>query len=77
MTEEIMQQLDEFVVKLELSTKQVNELLNMMNQPLAVPSLKWAEYIKLYQDQAGPQVEQAKNALEAVAKANNESETAS
>jgi hypothetical protein len=77
MTDEIMQQLDEFVVTLELSTRQVNELLNMMNQPLAVPSLKWAEYIRVYQEQAGPQVEKAKSALEAVAKANNESETAS
>lgn len=77
MNEEIMKQLDEFVVKIELPVSQINEQLNMMNQPLAVPSLKWVEYIRIYQDQAGPQVEQAKSALEAVAKANDESKTAS
>lgn len=77
MSEETIPSIDDFIVTIELSVKQVNEQLNMMNQPFAVPSLKWAEYINLYQQQALPQVKQAQESLETIAKAQDESQAAS
>ena len=58
--------LDDFNVTLEFSVKEINALLNVLAQ---APFIKVAGFINAIQDQAGPQVEQAKKNLEAVEKA--------
>ena len=64
---------DDFAVSIELTVKELNALLNMMNTPMQVSTTTWAAFINLIQQQAGPQVKQAQDSLAAVAKANNES----
>ena len=67
MTEdEKMKQLDEFVLNMEVPIKVMNATLNALNMPAQTPSLILAELIVFYQNQAGPQAEKAKAALEAV-----------
>jgi hypothetical protein len=67
MTEEQkMKQLDEFVVQIEAPIRVMNATLNALNMPSQTPSLVLAELIAFYQNQAGPQAEKAKAALEAV-----------
>jgi hypothetical protein len=68
---------DDFVVNIEMSVKEVNALLNVLNQPNQVPTTTYVAFINLLQRQAGPQVQQAKDSLEAVAKAQNEPKTTS
>jgi hypothetical protein len=76
MSEESKNMLDEFVVTLEFAVKEVNALLNILNTPNQVPSTTLVAFINKIQQQAGPQVQKAQEGLEAVVKANNESETA-
>ena len=64
---------DDFVVNIEMSVKEVNGLLNVLNTPNQVPTTTYVAFINLIQQQAGPQVQQAKDSLEAVAKAQDES----
>ena len=68
---------DDFVVTIEMSVKEVNALLNVLNTPNQVPTTTYVAFINMIQMQAGPQVKKAEESLAAVAKANNESETAS
>jgi hypothetical protein len=58
--------LDDFNVTLEFSVKEINALLNVLAQS---PFIQVVGFINAIQNQAGPQVEQAKNSLEAVEKA--------
>ena len=64
---------DDFVVTLEMSVKEVNALLNILNTPNAVPTTTFVAFINLIQQQATPQVQKAQESLAAVAKAQNES----
>lgn len=66
------QLLDDFVVTLELSVRDVNMLLNCLNLPLQMPTTTANYFINIIQNQAGPQVQKAKTSLEAVAKASKE-----
>jgi hypothetical protein len=58
--------LDDFNVTLEFSVKEINALLNVLAQS---PFIQVVGFINMIQDQAGPQVEQARKSLEAVEKA--------
>ena len=58
--------LDDFNVTLEFSVKEINALLNVLAQS---PFIQVVGFINAIQNQAGPQVEQAKTSLEAVEKA--------
>ena len=58
--------LDDFNVTLEFSVKEINALLNVLAQS---PFIQVVGFINAIQNQAGPQVEQAKASLEAVEKA--------
>jgi hypothetical protein len=72
MTEEVKNMLDDFVVTLEFSVKEVNALLNVLNTPNAVPTTTFVAFINKIQQQAGPQVAKAEEGLNAVAKAQDE-----
>jgi hypothetical protein len=72
MSEATTPSVDDFVVTLEFSVKEVNALLNILNTPNAVPTTTFVAFINMIQQQAGPQVQQAQESLEAVAKAQNE-----
>jgi hypothetical protein len=77
MSEKELPSVDDFVVNIEMSVKEVNGLLNVLNTPNQVPTTTYVAFINLIQQQAGPQVQQAKDSLEAVAKAQNESKATS
>lgn len=62
----MMEMLDDFSVTLELTVKEVNILLNVLNLPAQVPVTTLAGFITTIQTQALPQVEKAKAGLEAV-----------
>jgi hypothetical protein len=72
MSEATTPSVDDFVVTLEMSVKEVNALLNVLNTPNAVPTTTFVAFINMIQQQAGPQVSKAQESLEAVAKAQNE-----
>ena len=63
---------DDFVVTLEFSVKEVNSLLNILNTPNQVPTTTFVAFINIIQQQAGPQVQKAQDSLAAVAKAQDE-----
>lgn len=67
MSEKVTELLDDFNVTLEFSVKEINALLNVLAQS---PFIQVVGYINAIQNQAGPQVEQARKNLEAVEKAN-------
>ena len=73
MSESTLPAVDDFVVTLEMSVKEVNALLNVLNTPNAVPTTTFVAFINMIQQQAGPQVQKAQESLEAVAKAQDES----
>lgn len=58
--------LDDFNVTLEFSVKEINALLNVLAQS---PFIQVVGFINAIQEQAGPQVEQARKSLEAIEKA--------
>jgi hypothetical protein len=66
---------DDFVVQIEMSVKELNTLLNVLNTPNQVPTTTYVAFINMIQMQAGPQIKQAEEGL-AMVKANNESQTA-
>jgi hypothetical protein len=68
---------DDFVVTLEMSVKEVNALLNVLNTPNQVPSTTFVAFINMIQQQATPQVLKAQESLAAVAKAQDEPQTTS
>jgi hypothetical protein len=65
--------IDDFVVTVEFSIKEVNSLLNILNTPTQVPATTLVAFINLIQQQAGPQAQKAADSLAAVAKAQYES----
>jgi hypothetical protein len=77
MSEVTTPSVDDFVVTLEMSVKEVNALLNILNTPNQVPTTTFAAFINIIQQQAGPQVQQAQDSLAAVAKAQDEPKAAS
>jgi len=72
MSEVTTPSVDDFVVTLEMSVKEVNALLNILNTPNQVPATTLVAFINLIQQQAGPQVQQAQESLAAVTKAQDE-----
>jgi hypothetical protein len=68
---------DDFAVTLELTVKEVNALLNILNQPISAQAVSLVAFIQLIQSQAGPQVLKAQESLTAVTKAQDESKAAS
>jgi len=66
MKEKVEAALDDFVVTLEFSVKEINALLNILNMPIQVPAVTLVNFINAIQMQALPQVEKAKAGLEAV-----------
>ena len=77
MNEEVKNKLDDFSVTIEMSVKELNALLNVLNTPNQVPTTTYVAFINMIQMQAGPQVQKAQESLEAVAKAQDESKAAS
>jgi hypothetical protein len=77
MSEDIKKMLDDFVVTLELSVRDLNILLNVLNIPQQTPATTLVAFINMIQQQAIPQVEKAQKSLEEVAKAQNESKATS
>jgi hypothetical protein len=67
--------LDDFVVTFEMSVKEVNTLLNVLNTPNQVPTTTFAAFINMIQTQAGPQAQKAQENLDAVKKAQDEPQT--
>lgn len=72
MNEKLMERLDETVITLEFALKDVNVLLNALNIPSQTPSMIFAGFIQGIQMQAGPQVEKAKAAFEALSENTDE-----
>jgi hypothetical protein len=77
MSEKELPAVDDFVVTVELTVREVNALLNILNTPTQVPATTLVAFINMIQQQAGPQVTKAQESLEAVAKAQDESKAAS
>jgi hypothetical protein len=75
MSEKELPSVDDFVVSIEMSVKEVNALLNILNTPNQVPTTTFVAFINMIQMQAGPQVSKAQESLEAVAKAQDEPKT--
>jgi len=69
MSENVKEMLDDFVVTIELSVKDINVLLNCLNTPHQMPTTTAVYFINTLQNQAGPQVEKAKKDLETVSQA--------
>ena len=66
MSDELNQRLNEVSVTLEFTVQELNILVNILNMPLQAPALTLASLINAIQNQAGPQVEKAKAAFEAI-----------
>ena len=66
MSDELNKRLDETPVALQFTVQEVNILLNVLNMPLQAPAMTLAGFINAIQNQAGPQVEKAKAAFEAI-----------
>jgi hypothetical protein len=75
MSEPTLPSVDDFVVTLEMSVKEVNALLNVLNTPNQVPTTTFVAFINMIQQQATPQVLKAQESLAAVAKAQDEPKT--
>lgn len=58
--------LDDFSVTLELTVKEINALLNILNHPLSAQTVHLMAFIQIMQDQAGPQIKKAQDGLDAV-----------
>lgn len=65
MKEKVNEALNDFVVTLEFSVRDVNALLNVLNIPNQIPAITLVNFINAIQMQAAPQVEKAKASLEA------------
>jgi hypothetical protein len=55
-----------FVITVEYTLQDADELINMLNQPLAVPTVTWAKHIDIWQRQVAPQANEMKANLEKV-----------
>jgi len=72
MSEKTKEMLDDFVVTLEFSVRDVNVLLNALNMPSQTATTAFAYFVNVIQNQAGPQVQKAKTDLEVVMKSQEE-----
>ena len=72
MSEKELPSVDDFVVSIEMSVKELNAWLNVLNTPNQVPTTTYVAFINMIQQQAGPQVLKAQESLAAVAKAQDE-----
>ena len=62
----------DFSITLEVTIDQANEMVNMCNTPLAVPTVTWAKYLDLIQRQALPQIKKMEASMAAVKKSQEE-----
>lgn len=58
--------IDDFAVTVELTVKEINALLNILNNPLHTNAVSLVAFIQLLQMQAGPQIEKAQATLKAI-----------
>ena len=63
--EKIIEKLNDFSVTLEFTVRELNEIVNILNLPTQVPVTALFGLISAIQKQAGPQIEKAKEGLEA------------
>ena len=70
MKEEAKTSIEDFVVNIEMSVRDLNVLLNSINMPSQTSATMAMYFINLLQNQAGPQVEKAAKSLKAVEEAN-------
>jgi hypothetical protein len=66
--------LDDFSVNLEMTVKELNTLINLLNNPVTAQAVVLVAFIQLFQMQAGPQIEKAQAGLKAVAEATKKDE---
>ena len=66
MNEKIMKALDEVGITLEMTLRDVNALLNILNMPQSSQCVLNAMFIQEIQRQASPQAEKAKATIEAI-----------
>jgi hypothetical protein len=69
MNDKIMEQVNEMTTTLELTVRDWNVLLNVLNAPQQVQTVVLARFIDTIQSQIGPQIEKAKATLESIANA--------
>jgi hypothetical protein len=62
----------DFIVTLELTIDQANEMLNMYNNPHNVPTVIWAKHMDLVQRQTQPQIAKMEASMAAVKKSQEE-----
>lgn len=63
MTEDQKKLIADAAVTLELSVGEFGDLIQMLNNPLQVPSMTWAAYINKIQTQIMPQVKKLEGSL--------------
>ena len=63
MTEDQKKLIAHAAVTLELSVGEFGDLIQMLNNPLQVPSMTWAAYIDKIQNQIIPQVKKLEDSL--------------
>lgn len=63
MTEDQKKLIAEAAVTLELSVGEFGDLVQMLNNPLQVPTMTWATYIEKIQRQIVPQVKKLEGSL--------------
>jgi hypothetical protein len=63
MTEDQKKLIADAAVTLELSVGEFGDLVQMLNNPLQVPSMTWAIYINKIQNQIVPQVKKLEDSL--------------
>jgi hypothetical protein len=63
MTEDQKKLIAEASVTLELSVGEFGDLMQMLNNPLQVPTMAWATYIDKIQTQINPQVKKLEASL--------------
>lgn len=62
--------IDDFSVKIEITVRDLNTLLNAINMPSQTSATMAMYFINLLQSQAGPQVEAVAKSMKAVEEAN-------
>jgi hypothetical protein len=63
MTEDQKKLIADAAVTLELTVGEFGDLIQMLNNPLQVPSMTWAVYINKIQNQIIPQVKKLEDSL--------------
>lgn len=70
MAEKVESTIDDFSVKIEMTVRDLNMLLNLINAPFQGSATMAMHFINLLQNQAGPQVEEVVKSMKAVEEAN-------